>query len=89
MSKQFGPKGPSTENVKAKDIKATSKKLIAYCKNYLGLIIVSCILAIVASVLAVIGPNMLKELTNTISSGLLAGIDFDKVINITLKLRKN
>lgn len=86
MSKQFGPKGPSTENVKAKDIKATSKKLIAYCKNYLGLIIVSCILAIVASVLAVIGPNMLKELTNTISSGLLAGIDFDKVINITLTL---
>lgn len=60
---------------KSKDFKATWGKLIAYCKNYMPAMIVALILATIGTVLQIIGPDMLKEMTNEIMVGLPALVD--------------
>ncbi len=40
-------------------------------------------LGILSSICSIIGPNKLADLTDTITEGLLTGIDFDKVIAIS------
>ena len=55
---------------KPKNFKLALKKLISYLKDYQALIVCSIILAIVSSVLSIVGPDKLKDLTNEISLGL-------------------
>lgn len=73
-------------NDKAKDLKGSIKKLYQYCKPLFILISIALILAIVSSILALIGPNKLKEITNLIALGLTTGINLDKVKEISLFL---
>ncbi|MDR1641982.1 MAG: ABC transporter ATP-binding protein/permease [Clostridiales bacterium] len=63
-----GPGGGPVE--KAKDFKGTWIKLIAYCKNYLPAVIVALVLAGIGTVLQILGPDKLKEMTNEIMLGL-------------------
>ena len=70
----------------AKDFKGAIKKLVDYNKNMMGLIIVSLILAFIASVLSIIGPDKLKDITNIISAGIMTGIDLSKVHDIAISL---
>jgi len=60
---------------KSKDFKATWGKLIAYCKNYMPAMIIALVLATIGTVLQIIGPDMLKEMTNEIMVGLPALVD--------------
>ena len=55
---------------KPKNFKLALKKLISYLKDYQALIVCSIILAIISSVLSIVGPDKLKDLTNEISLGL-------------------
>lgn len=71
---------------KPKNAKGSLKKLISYLKPYYKLIILSLILATISSVLTIIGPDNIKELTNEILNGLMKGINFTKVKNITIFL---
>lgn len=71
---------------KPKDFKGSLKKLISYLKPYYKLIVLSLILATISSVLTIIGPDNIKELTNEILNGLMTGINFDKIKNITIFL---
>lgn len=71
---------------KPKDFKGSLKKLISYLKPYYKLILVSLLLAIISSVLTIIGPDNIKELTNEILNGLIKGINFTKIRNITIFL---
>ena len=73
-------------NNKAKDFTGSIKKIIKYNKPFLLLIIISLILSFVSSVLSIVGPDKLKDITNTIQKGLMTGIDLDKVKNIGLVL---
>ena len=74
------------DNDKAKDFKKSIKSLIVYCRPYLVPIVVAIILAIVSSILSIIGPDKLRSITNTITEGILSGIDMDKIKSIALFL---
>lgn len=58
------------------------KKLLVYCKRYLPAIIVALLLAVGGSVTSIIGPEKLSDLTNTLTAGILIGVDMDAVFEI-------
>ena len=74
------------KNEVAKDFKGAIKKLVNYNKNIIRLIMVSLILAFISSVLSIIGPDKLKEITNIIAENMLTGIDLVKVETIAITL---
>lgn len=86
MNKNRHGHGPGAVPEKAKDFKGSMKKLIKYCKPLIPLIIIAVILAFLSSVLAIIGPDKLKDMTNTITNGLMGKIDLKKVKSIALLL---
>jgi ATP-binding cassette subfamily B multidrug efflux pump len=65
-----GPMGGVAE--KPKNFKETWGKLIAYCKNYMPAVVVALVLAAIGTVLQIVGPDKLKEMTNEIMKGLPA-----------------
>ena len=71
---------------KAKDFTGTWKKLLGYCKKYLPIMVFSLICAVAGTVLTLIGPDKLSELTNLITAGLMTGIDMEAVTKIGLTL---
>ncbi len=81
------PRGPMRANAmdKAKDFKGTLKKLLGYIKQYRIAIIVVMIFAIFSTVFAIIGPNILGDVTTEIFNGLIrkitntGGLDFSYI----------
>ena len=71
---------PGMPGDKAKDFKGSMKQLIYYNKPFMTMIIIALILSMASSILAIIGPDKLKEITNVITSGLMTGIDFISII---------
>lgn len=67
---------------KPKDFKASIKSLAMYCKRYVIPILIAVILSCASSILAILGPDRLKEITNEITKGLMTGIDVDKIKTI-------
>ena len=55
---------------KSKDFKGSIKKLFISLKSYHVVLIISIILAIASSILSLIGPNKLSELTDCITDGI-------------------
>lgn len=62
------------------------QKLIMYCKKYFSAMIIAIVLAIVGSILNIIGPDKISEITDLITEGLASGIDIDAVTSIALLL---
>jgi len=60
---------------KPKNFKSTWGKLIAYCKHYMPAMIIALVLATMGTVLQIIGPEQLKEMTNEIMKGLPGLVD--------------
>ncbi len=77
---------PKLTNETAKDFKTAIKKLIKYNKPFIGLIIFALILSSLSSILSIIGPDKLKDMTNVITDGLLTGINTTKIKNIGILL---
>lgn len=71
---------------KPKDLKTAVKKLVHYLNKLLPLVIVALVLSCFSSVLSIIGPNRLSDLTNEITNGLITGINFDTINSIALFL---
>lgn len=71
---------------KPKNFKVAVKKLLKYNKSYVSLIFIALILSMISSILAIIGPDKLKDMTNVITKGLLTGINTDKVKSIGIVL---
>ncbi|MDD3241831.1 MAG: ABC transporter ATP-binding protein [Bacilli bacterium] len=84
--KSKAPMMGGTVMEKPKDFKLGLKKLINYAKRYKTLIIVAVLLAAISSILSILGPNKLKDITNLITSGIMTGINMKKVNNIALFL---
>ena len=61
-------------------------QLFHYIKKYLPLIIPALLLAIISSIFSIIGPDKLSDITDTITKGLMTGIDLDKVKDIGIFL---
>lgn len=91
-----GPgRGLSMPVEKPKDFKATMKKLIAYCKQYITAILIALVAAAGGTILQIVGPDRLKVLTNEIMKGLpavvngkpvLGAIDMSTVLAIAISL---
>lgn len=76
---------------KPANLKATMKKLIVYCKSYVPVIVIALLAATIGTVLQIIGPDKLKDMTNEITKGLpaiingtpvLGSIDMSAVTNL-------
>ena len=95
MAGMRGGQGIGAPAEKAKDFKGTWGKLIRYCKSYTPVIIIALIVAALGTVLQIVGPDKLKDMTNEIAKGLpalvngvpvLGAIDFTAVFNIGITL---
>lgn len=82
----FGGPGPSAPAEKARDMKGAWGKLIGYCRLYLPVMIVVLLAAVIASVITVIGPNILSDITDLITEGLMGVMDLDRIISIAIGL---
>lgn len=76
---------------KAKDFKGTTKKLLAYLKDYKISLIVVVAFAIISTVFSILGPKILGHATTELFNGIMgkiadtgAGVNFTKIGNILL-----
>ena len=65
------PKPGPRKIEKAKDFKGAITRLIKELKNFKVLVILSLLLAAISSILAIFTPNILSDLTDKISEGLI------------------
>ena len=71
---------------KSKDFKGTWMKIIRYCKRYLAVIVVALICAVAGTILTILGPDKLSDLTKVITEGIATGIDMERIKSIALTL---
>jgi len=72
---------------KAKDFKGAMTRLIKELKDFKVLIIITLVLATISSVLAIFTPNILSDLTDKISKGLISSsMDIEGIKKITIFL---
>lgn len=81
-----GPGPGMMPGEKAKDFKKAVKDLYNYIKRYMPAIITAIIFSATGTVLNVIGPEKMKEITNLITEGVMTGIDKGAVFKIALTL---
>ena len=66
--------------------KSLLSQMAPYLKGYKALFGLAVIFTIVSSTITVIGPDRLKEMTDTMTKGLAGKIDLDKIGEIALTL---
>lgn len=71
---------------KAKDMKKTVGRLLSYFKKFLLTIVVAVIAACSGTILALVAPDRLSELTDHITAGLATTIDISAIARIGLFL---
>ena len=84
-----GPHGARGGGEKAKDLVGIWKKLLGYCRKYLVISVIAILCSAIGTVLMLIGPDKLSELTDTITAGIMppaTSIDMDRVVEIGLTL---
>ena len=82
-----GPPGSGGSGEKPKNFKESFSKLIAYCKNHMAMIVIAMVFVVGGTILTLIGPDKLSEITNLISEGLLLGsIDLSAIATIGISL---
>ena len=75
------------EKVAKGQFKKSMAKLIKYCKKFYWLIGISLILGAISVVCQIISPNLISDLTDLISGGLMSGgIDLDAVTRTALTI---
>jgi ATP-binding cassette subfamily B protein len=67
-------------------VAGTWKKLLGYCGKYMKWIVVALVCAVCGTILTLMGPDRLSEMTDCITEGLMTGIDMDKVCKIGITL---
>lgn len=78
--------GSKFHGEKPKDFKKTWGQLIRYCKKQLPYAIIALVFAIAGTIIALIGPKVLEKITDIISSGLMTGINLDKVTSLCITM---
>lgn len=85
--RRHGGHGPGMgAGEKSKDLVGTWKKLIGSNKMCFSFVLVALACAVIATVLNLIGPDKLKELTDIISAGIMTEIDMDEVTKVCVTL---
>ena len=80
--------GPMPKNApeKSKDFGKAIKRIIKELKPFKLGVIVSVFFAIVGSIIAIIVPNQLADLTDEISKGLFSELNFDAIVSIAITI---
>ena len=78
MSPRPGHRGRGL-NEKPNDFKTAMKQLYKYCRPWYLPIIISLVFSLAGTVLTIIAPDKMADLTNAISAGLATGIDLASV----------
>lgn len=71
---------------KANNFKATWGKMLNYFRSYWTAGIIALMSAVIGTVLTLIGPDKLSELTDIVTAGIVTGIDMDAVRTIGFTL---
>lgn len=81
-------RGPGAGRIveKPKDFRGTFIKLFKYLKKFLPFMVLSLLLSFISSILAVVGPDVIKDLTAVIENGILTGIDMKAVKDVAILL---
>ena len=75
--------GPGGFNASEKIDKRTWGKLLQYCKRYWSVMVVAIICSAAGTILTLAGPQMLSDMTDTISAGMMTdAIDMSKIAKI-------
>ena len=77
-----GPGGRMTVGQKPKDFKKSLGQLLSYAKTYHTAIIAAIICAMLGVVCTLMGPDRLSQITDTISAGLMTGIDLSSIVRM-------
>ena len=81
-------RGPGAGRIveKPKDFRGAFIKLFKYLKKFLPFMVLSLLLSFFSSILAVVGPDVIKDLTAVIENGILTGIDMKAVKDVAILL---
>lgn len=71
---------------KPKNLTGALKKLLAYIRQYMGVIVFTILLAASGTILTVIGPDQLKKITNYIVAGMMGSIDLEGIASVGILL---
>ena len=82
-----GPGGRNGQDAKAKNFGKAIRRMLAEMKPYYALIVVAMLMSIAGSILSVIAPDKLAEITDEISTGLT--LDREKVATVATDLMRN
>lgn len=82
MSKHAG----EVSGMKPKNTKQTYKKLLAYIRVYLPVVVFALVLAMGASIISLVGPDKISEITDLITAGLTGELDIAAIEKIGLLL---
>ena len=66
---------PNKDITKAKDFKGAIKRLLKELSGFKKLVIISLVLAALGAILTIVTPNILSDLTDEISKGLVLNKD--------------
>ncbi|MFI3327305.1 MAG: ABC transporter ATP-binding protein [Clostridia bacterium] len=81
-----GPPGGGRPGDKAKDFAGSLKKLFAYCGRHAVFMVIAVVLAISSSILSLMGPSRVSEISNLILAGMSEGVDLEAVSSIGILL---
>ena len=76
----------SSGGERSKNFTKSWKKLLLYSKKYWAAAIVAFVFSMLGTMLTLLGPDKLSDLTNTITAGLVTGVDMDAVMRIGITL---
>ncbi len=80
-----GPRGGRSME-KANDFRGSIGKLVRYSRNYWWVILSALVFSVVGTILTLLGPDKLSDLTKEITNGIMTGIDMDAVAKIGFTL---
>lgn len=82
-----GPGGRGNPGEKPKNLALTLKKMAKYLKPFMPVLIIALVLAAASSVLSIIGPNRLSDLTDELSKGLV--LNREKLTSVTDDIKES
>ena len=77
---------PNMQPVQKTDLKAALRRLTAYLRKSLGILIFALVLAALSAVLTIIGPDQVGKIATLMSEGLMTGIDLAAVAKVGVLL---
>lgn len=77
-----GPGSNKFHGEKPSDFKATWGKLIKYSKNHIPAVIVAIVFAMIATIVSLVGPNILSRITDLITQGIMTTVDTGAVTKL-------